>query len=84
VGVLEGVLLGALALVLVRLFVGPTAWDRLVAANSASARVVLLISLAAVASDSAALLDIAVVYAALSFLGTVIFARTLERSGGRR
>ncbi|MGD9675655.1 MAG: monovalent cation/H+ antiporter complex subunit F [Candidatus Bipolaricaulia bacterium] len=82
--VLEGVLLGTLALVLVRFFLGPTTWDRLAAANSASTRVVLLMSLAAVSLDSAALLDVALVYAALSFLGVVIFARTLERSGARR
>ncbi|MDD5219522.1 MAG: monovalent cation/H+ antiporter complex subunit F [Candidatus Bipolaricaulis sp.] len=82
--VLEAVLLGTLALVLVRFLLGPTAWDRLTAANSVSTRVVLLMSLAAVGRDSALLLDVAVVYAALSFLGVVVFARTLERSGGRR
>lgn len=80
--VAEGVLLASLALLLVRLAAGPSPWDRLMAANSASTRVVLLMSLAAVSMGRPALLDIAVVYAALSFLGVVIFARSMERTSG--
>ncbi|MEW5826541.1 MAG: MrpF/PhaF family protein [Candidatus Bipolaricaulota bacterium] len=82
--VLEGILLASLALVLVRLAFGPSPWDRLMAANSASTRVVLLICVAAVLLERPALLDVALVYAALSFLGVVIMARTLERPGGTR
>lgn len=80
--VAEGVVLASLALLLVRLAAGPSPWDRLMAANSASTRVVLLMSLAAVSMGRPALLDIAVVYAALSFLGVVIFARSMERTSG--
>jgi multisubunit Na+/H+ antiporter MnhF subunit len=63
---------------------GPTPWDRLLAYNSASTRVVVTVCLIAVASQEALLLDVAIGYAALSFLGVVIISRFLERGGGHR
>ncbi len=78
----EWIAAASLAAILARLVMGPTPWDRLLAVNSASTRIVLLMALAAVALDEPAYLDVAVVYAALSFLGVVILARTMERTGG--
>jgi multicomponent Na+:H+ antiporter subunit F len=77
-------LLVALGGVLVRLLLGPTPWDRLLAYNSASNRVVALLATGAIASARPFLLDVAIVYVALSFLGTVILARFMERGGTNR
>ena len=80
----EAATLLGLAALIVRLVIGPTPWDRLLAANSASTRVVTLMAIAAVALDEAVYLDVAVVYVALSFLGVVILARSLERGMSHR
>ena len=75
----SAVLLVTLAVVLFRLFLGPTPWDRLLAYNSASNRVAVLLATAGVVLKQSAYLDVAIVYAALSFLGVVILARFMER-----
>ena len=79
-----GVVLTSLAAVLFRLVAGPTPWDRILAASSASTRVLLIMALVAVATDQDVYLDVAVIYAALSFLGVIILSRSMERSGGDR
>ncbi len=79
----NAVLLITLIAVLYRLAFGPTQWDRLLAYNSASNRIFVLLAIIAVASDQLIYLDVAVVYAALSFLGVVVLARFMERGGGR-
>jgi multisubunit Na+/H+ antiporter MnhF subunit len=75
-----GFLLMALAVLLgtVRLFLGPTAPDRVVAADTLS--VITTAGLVWVAStlDKAIYLDIALVYGALAFVGVVAVARALE------
>ncbi|MBN1858384.1 pH regulation protein F [Candidatus Bipolaricaulota bacterium] len=73
----------SLAAVLWRLFRGPTAWDRLLAYNAISNRGILLLVLVGITEDQAPLLDVALVYGMLSFLGVVIVSQFLER-GVRR
>lgn len=80
----EAILLATLIAILWRLLFGPTPWDRLLALNSASNRVILLLTLAAVLAGRGVLLDIVVVYVALSFLGIIILARFMERTGRAR
>ncbi len=82
--IIEALLLLSLAAVLTRMVRGPTPWDRLLAYNSASNRVVVVLAITAVVADRSPLLDITVVYVALSFLGVVILARFMERGGGNR
>jgi len=81
---IEITLLVCLLGVLWRLMRGPTPWDRILAYNSASNRIVALLALAAVIAERGALLDVAIVYVTLSFLGIVILARFMERSGAAR
>ena len=81
---IEIVLLACLLCVLWRLVRGPTPWDRVMAYNSASNRVVALLAVTAVVAQRGVLLDIVIVYVALSFLGIVILARFMERSGAAR
>ncbi len=80
----EIAILISIAAILTRLWRGPTAWDRLLAYNSAANRIVSILAITAIGSQQRAFLDIAVVYAALSFLGVVVLARFLERGGGFR
>jgi multicomponent Na+:H+ antiporter subunit F len=80
----EGLFLFSILAVLSRLFIGPTIWDRLLAYNSATNRVVALLAIAATVFKEPLYLDVAVVYVALSFLGVVILARFLERGEGHR
>ena len=82
--IVETLILCSLAPVLILLWRGPTAWDRLLAYNTASNRIVIVVCLIAVATRETILLDVAVAYAALSFLGVVIISRFLERGGGNR
>ena len=62
----------------VRLFLGPTVPDRVVAADTLSVLATAGLAWVAVALDSPLYLDIALVYGALSFVGVVAVARVLE------
>ena len=80
----EAVLLSSIIAILSRLVIGPTIWDRLLAYNSATNRIVALLAIAAAIFKQSLYLGVAVVYAALSFLGVVILARFMERGEGHR
>jgi multicomponent Na+:H+ antiporter subunit F len=71
----------ALVLVLVRLVRGPDLANRVVALDLLSVLGVGIAAAAAVADDDAVYLDVALVLALISFLGTVGFARYAERGG---
>ena len=61
-----------------RLFWGPTTADRLVALDTINTFVIGLMILIAVITDSIMMVDVAIVYGALSFVGTLFFARYME------
>ena len=63
-------LLATLALVLVRAVLGPTVFDRLIAANSAGTVAVLLLSVMGFLNGRPEFLDLAIVYALLNVVGT--------------
>jgi len=76
-----GLLGAAIVLGTLRLLLGPTTPDRVVAADTLSVIATsALIGLAAVL-DAPFYLDVALVYAALSFVGVVAVARALEPEG---
>lgn len=62
----------------VRLFLGPTAPDRIVALDAVNTLVSAIMMLLAAVYDSVIVLDVAIVYMALSFVSTLYFARYLE------
>jgi len=66
----------------VRLFLGPTPPDRVVAADMLSIVTTAGLVWMAGALGSALYLDIALVYGALAFVGVVAVARTLEGDRG--
>lgn len=71
----------AAALALVRLALGPSLPDRVVALDLVAAIGVAVCALAAIAYDRAVFLDVAMLLALISFVGTVAFARYLEWRG---
>ena len=64
-------LLAALALVLVRAFLGPTVFDRAQAANTVGTIAVLLLAVMGFLSGRPEFLDLAIVYGLLNLVGTI-------------
>lgn len=71
----------ALGLALLRVIRGPSTPDRVLALDLLGSIGIGTIGVIAVVSGSSLFLDVALVIALLSFLGTVAFARYLERTG---
>ena len=67
-------------LALIRTFLGPTEYDRMLAANSFGTKTVLLIALAGYALQWNSYLDVALLYALLNFVGTIAVMRFFEYS----
>jgi len=61
----------AMILVLVRLFTGPTLYDRVLAVNSIGTHTVLFIGVLGFLSGRPDFLDIALLYALINFVGTI-------------
>lgn len=80
-------LLGVFALVevlialvaMTRLAIGPTVSDRIVALNTAASQATLAVIVYAAFADRAPYADVAFWLASFSYLGTVVWARYLER-----
>lgn len=71
-------------LAFIRLAIGPTLPDRVVALDQMTVSIVAFCGLAAVFSGDAAFLDVALVLALVGFLATVALARFAERVVIRR
>ncbi len=69
----------AVILAFVRLVRGPTLPDRVVALDLIATLMIGIIAIYAIATDEPVLLDLAIVLALISFLGTVAFAHYIER-----
>ena len=65
-------------LALVRAFLGPTEYDRMLAANSFGTKTVLLIALCGHALSWHSYLDVALLYAMINFVGTIAVMRFFE------
>jgi len=66
----------------IRLLKGPTPADRVVALDTFNIIVIGVIALLAYQFENSLYLDIAIVYAILAFIETIVFARYLEGSHG--
>lgn len=66
-----------------RLYLGPNVPNRTAAFDAIALHGVGIIVLFAIRSNSTSLLDVAIVTAALGFLGTTMLAQYLERAAGR-
>ena len=61
----------AMVLVLIRLYLGPTVYDRVLAVNSFGTHTVLLIGVVGFLTGRPDFLDIALLYALINFVGTI-------------
>lgn len=69
----------SLALAFVRLVVGPSLMDRVVALELVASLFAGIAAVYAIGSDDAALIDVAIALALVAFLGAIAFARYAER-----
>jgi multicomponent Na+:H+ antiporter subunit F len=70
----------AAGLTFIRVFKGPTLPDRVIALDLIGVLMVCLLVVTAGATAQQAFLDVAMVVALISFVGTVAYARYIERS----
>ena len=71
----------AIILAAVRLAIGPSLADRIVAIDLLTAIAIGTTAVYAIATDHPVVLDVAVVLALISFLATIAFANFLQRRG---
>ncbi len=71
-------------LAVIRLVKGPTPANRVVSLDTLNIIVIGVIALLANQFENGLYLDIAIVYAILAFLETIVFARYLEGKNGNR
>ena len=69
----------SLILIFIRLAIGPTIEDRIVALDLLAANAIGFVSVYAIQNKTTTLLDVGIIVALLAFLGTVAFAYYLER-----
>lgn len=67
------------ALLTVRLAIGPTVCDRIVAVNAMSTQATLAVLFFAAFADRTVYLDVALWLASFSYLGAIVWSRYLER-----
>lgn len=67
------------AIVFVRLVIGPTVSDRLVALNTMSTQATLAVIYFAAFADRSIYLDVSLWLASFSYLATIVWSRFLER-----
>ena len=81
-------LLITMLLALLRAFIGPTLYDRILAVNTFGTKTVLMIAVLGFLMGRPDFLDIALVYALINFIGTIAVLKffrygDLGRAGGR-
>lgn len=71
----------AAAFITIRILIGPTVWDRLLAFNLLSSKLIMIIVMCAIIFEKHYLLDIAITYALLGFVSTLFIARFVKDRG---
>lgn len=74
------ILLLVMGLALVRAFLGPTLYDRILAVNNFGTKTVLLIAIIGFLGGRPDFLDIAIVYALINFISIIAVLRFFEYS----
>ena len=80
--IVSAVILVAIALGLVRAFLGPTLYDRVMAANMIGTLTVLMVSVLGFMTGRPEFLDIALVYVLISFVSTIAVLRVVNTHSG--
>jgi multicomponent Na+:H+ antiporter subunit F len=61
---------------------GGTIWDRLLGLSLLSTKVIILIVLFSLITDKPYIMDVAIVYSLLGFIGIILIARFVQSKGG--
>jgi len=77
------VMIFLILLSILRIILGPSIWDRLIGLNLLAAKVNILIILIAYFLELDYILDIAISYTLLSFIGIIIIANYIKRKESR-
>jgi len=72
-------ILVTISLALARAFLGPTLYDRILAVNMVGTKTVLLIAVFAVLSGRTDMIDVALMYALINFIGVVAVLKLVEQ-----
>ncbi len=62
---------------------GPSAADRLIAINVIGTKTIVLILIVSFLLNETYFVDVAIVYALISFLSSIVIAKFIENSGGK-
>ncbi len=65
----------------IRILIGPSLWDRLLGLNLVTSKLIMIIILIAADKNQSFLLDLALVYALLSFMGIIFISIYVQRKG---
>ncbi|MFW5994619.1 MAG: monovalent cation/H+ antiporter complex subunit F [Spirochaetia bacterium] len=76
-----GALIVLICATVLRILIGPTIWDRLIGVGLIATKVTVAGVFAAVFFEAGYMLDMALIFAVLGFLASVIIARFIERRG---
>ncbi|MFZ5968680.1 MAG: monovalent cation/H+ antiporter complex subunit F [Bacillota bacterium] len=71
-----------IVLCVVRAVIGPSAADRLIAVNVIGTKTIVLIAVVSLLLKETYFIDVALVYALISFLASIVIAEMIERRGG--
>lgn len=69
----------SILIIFLRLVIGPTIEDRIVALDLLSANAIAFIAVYAIQNNTTTFLDVGIILAMLAFLGTIAFAFYLEK-----
>ena len=72
-------LLAGLLMILIRAVKGPTPYDRILAVNAAGTKTVILVTVLGYVSGRWEFLDMAIVYALISFITTIAILKYIEK-----
>jgi len=62
---------------------GPSAADRLIAVNVIGTKIIVLIIIVSFLLNETYFVDVAIVYALISFLSSILISKFIENSGGK-
>ncbi|MDK2917830.1 MAG: multicomponent Na+:H+ antiporter subunit [Candidatus Petromonas sp.] len=74
----------AMSISLIRMIIGPTVWERLLALNLVSVKTILLLSVYGVYKENILLLDISISYGIIGFLAITLLSRLILRGGRQK
>ncbi|GAB6106415.1 monovalent cation/H+ antiporter complex subunit F [Fusibacter bizertensis] len=79
--IIIGILVALTVVSAIRILIGPSLWDRLLSLNLVTSKLIMLIILIALIKQQTFILDLALSYALLSFMGIIFISLYIQRKG---